>query len=217
MSGAATAAARRDDRRSVTAEEFAAALAVSRETMAAARPPMPRCSNTGSARSTWSPPTRLTDLWRRHMLDSAQLLPLHPGAAGGRARSRQRRRLPRPGAGDHGRAGRSIWSRPTRAKAPSCARPPGSPGWRSAATSSSTPAARGSAAVRRRPRDRPRGGAARRRCWRSPSRFLHAGDDCPVPQGRRGRRGIDRGGQNMEDAGRALPQPIRPFGDHPAI
>jgi len=78
MSGARPAAGRRpSDRRPVTAEEFAAALSVSRETMerlaayAALLEHWQRRINLVAADS-------LADLWRRHMLDSAQLLPLIP-------------------------------------------------------------------------------------------------------------------------------------------
>lgn len=61
----------------MTAAEFAAALAVSRETMAgltayaALLERWQRRINLVAADS-------LADLWRRHMLDSAQLLPLIP-------------------------------------------------------------------------------------------------------------------------------------------
>jgi 16S rRNA (guanine527-N7)-methyltransferase len=76
MSGEARADGRpRNERRAVTAEEFAAAVAVSRETMdrlvayAALLDHWQRRINLVAADS-------LGDLWRRHMLDSAQLLPL---------------------------------------------------------------------------------------------------------------------------------------------
>ena len=82
MSGEARADTRpRNDRRAVTAEEFAAALAVSRETMtrlaayAALLEHWQRRINLVAADS-------LADLWRRHMLDSAQLLPLIPAPPG---------------------------------------------------------------------------------------------------------------------------------------
>jgi 16S rRNA (guanine527-N7)-methyltransferase len=84
MSGARRAAARRqNDRAAVTAGEFASALSVSRETMerltayAALLEHWQRRINLVAADS-------LADLWRRHMLDSAQLLPLirTPVAAG---------------------------------------------------------------------------------------------------------------------------------------
>jgi 16S rRNA (guanine527-N7)-methyltransferase len=78
MSGAARIRDRvPNDRAAVTAEEFAAALAVSRETMtrlaayAALLEHWQRRINLVAADS-------LADLWRRHMLDSAQLLPLIP-------------------------------------------------------------------------------------------------------------------------------------------
>ena len=78
MSGGVPAGARRrNDRAPVTAEEFAAAAAVSRETLlrlaafAALLERWQRRINLVAADS-------LGDLWRRHMLDSAQLLPLIP-------------------------------------------------------------------------------------------------------------------------------------------
>jgi 16S rRNA (guanine527-N7)-methyltransferase len=65
----------------LTAEEFAAALAVSRETM-------DRLAAYAALLERWQlrinlvATDSLTDLWRRHMLDSAQLLPLIPTPPG---------------------------------------------------------------------------------------------------------------------------------------
>jgi 16S rRNA (guanine527-N7)-methyltransferase len=75
-----SSAARPPDQRpsdppALTAEEFAAALAVSRETM-------DRLAAYAALLERWQQRINLvaadslTDLWRRHMLDSAQLLPL---------------------------------------------------------------------------------------------------------------------------------------------
>src|SRR5258705_7488922 len=68
-------AARRDESAVVTAEEFAAALAVSRETVAGLAA-YAALLERWQQRINLVAADSLTDLWRRHMLDSAQLLPL---------------------------------------------------------------------------------------------------------------------------------------------
>src|SRR5260221_382495 len=75
--GVRAGARRRNDRAPLTAEEFAAAVVVSRETMA-------RLTAYAALLERWQrrinlvAADSLSDLWRRHMLDSAQLLPLIP-------------------------------------------------------------------------------------------------------------------------------------------
>ena len=151
------------------------------------------------------------DVWRRHILDSAQLCRYLPRQARVAGRSRQRRRAfpawswRSLGVPDV----HLVESRPAQMR-PSCARRRGSPARRSRCIPQRIEKRR---RIRGRRRHRAGLRAARQTCWTMQSHFYRPTRICLFLKGRNGRRGIDRRRAKLgRCAAEPHPEPVRSLG-----